>query len=94
MHLVVVVVGGGGGGNLGVILVRMCGPTFQNQPYSDTWALKIGTHSYMYLPFKITTYPYSRAGSGISEPSAVYEPYKYFILLMLFYVCFIAGISQ
>ena len=35
--------GSGGGGGF---LVRMCGPTFQNQPHP--WALKIGTHSYTY----------------------------------------------
>ena len=40
--------GGGAGrrraGNQGVILVRMCGPTFQNSPHSYTLALKIGIH--------------------------------------------------
>ena len=36
----------GGGGNQGVILVRMCGPTFQNPPHSYTWAVKIGTYLY------------------------------------------------
>ena len=54
---VCVCVGGGGGGggaggmvvdgsNLGVILVRMCEPVFQNLPHSYTWPLKKRTHSY------------------------------------------------
>ena len=38
--------GGGGGGNLGVILVRVCEPVFQNLPHSYTWPLKKRTHSY------------------------------------------------
>ena len=46
------------GDNLAVILVRMCGPTFHNPPHSYTWVLKIGTHSYTGLAFKITTYTY------------------------------------
>ena len=37
-----------GGGNLAVILVRMCGPTFQNPPHSYTWALQLRTHSHTY----------------------------------------------
>ena len=32
--------GGGAGGNLGVILVRVCEPVFQNLPHSYTWPLK------------------------------------------------------
>ena len=32
----------GGGGNLGVILVRVCEPVFQNLPHSHTWPLKNG----------------------------------------------------
>ena len=40
---------GGGGVNWGVILVRMCGLSFQNPLHYYTWALKIGTHSYIYL---------------------------------------------
>ena len=46
-------VGGGGGvgwgegeGNLGVILVRVCEPVFQNLPHSYTSPLEKGTHSY------------------------------------------------
>ena len=46
--------GGGGreegswvvGGNLGVIVVRVCEPVFQNLPHSYTWPLKKRTHSY------------------------------------------------
>ena len=38
--------GEGGGGNLGVILVRVCEPVFQNLPHSYTWPLKKRTHSY------------------------------------------------
>ena len=34
--------GGGGGGNLGVILVRVCEPIFQNLPHSYTWPSKNG----------------------------------------------------
>ena len=34
--------GGGGGGNLGVIVVRVCEPVFQNLPHSYTWPLKNG----------------------------------------------------
>ena len=37
---------GGGAGNLGVILVRVCDPVFQNLPHSYTWPLKKRTHSY------------------------------------------------
>ena len=37
---------GGGGGNLGVILVRVCEPVFQNLPHSYTWPLEKRTHSY------------------------------------------------
>ena len=41
--------GAGGGDNQGVVLVRMCGPTFQNPRHSCTWALKIGNpFIYMY----------------------------------------------
>ena len=45
-------VGGGGGvgarlaGNLGVILVWVCEPVFQNLPHSYTLPLKNRTHSY------------------------------------------------
>ena len=39
---------GGGVGVTAVILVRTCGPTFQNPSHSYTWALQIGTHSYTY----------------------------------------------
>ena len=44
--------GGGGGGrrgersNLGVIVVRVCEPVFQNLPHSYTWPLKKRTHPY------------------------------------------------
>ena len=40
--------GGGGGGadNLGLIVVRVCEPVFQNLPHSDTWPLKKRSHSY------------------------------------------------
>ena len=45
-------VGGGGGGvgvgNLGVILVRVCEPVFQNLPHSYTWPLK-KTDPFIYL---------------------------------------------
>ena len=34
------------GGNLGVILVRVCEPVFQNLPHSYTWPSKKRTHSY------------------------------------------------
>ena len=35
-------VGGGGVvGNQWVVLVRMCGPTFQNSPYSYTWDMAL-----------------------------------------------------
>ena len=34
--------GGGGGGNLGVILVRVCEPVFQNLSHSYTWPSKNG----------------------------------------------------
>ena len=37
---------GRGGDNLGVIVVRVCEPVFQNLPHSYTWPLKIRTHSY------------------------------------------------
>ena len=37
---------GGGKGNLGVILVRVCEPVFQNLPNPYTWRSKIRTHSY------------------------------------------------
>ena len=37
---------GWGAGNLGVILVRVCEPVFQNIPHSYTWPLKKRTHSY------------------------------------------------
>ena len=38
--------GAGGEGNLGVIVVRVCEPAFQNLPHSYTWFLKKWTHSY------------------------------------------------
>ena len=38
--------GGGSGDNLGVILVWVCEPVFQNVPHSYTWPLKKWTHSY------------------------------------------------
>ena len=34
------------GVNLGVILVRVCEPVFQNLPHSYTWPSKKRTHSY------------------------------------------------
>ena len=40
--------GGGGVGNLGVILVRVCEPVFQNLPHSYTWSLK-KTDPFIYL---------------------------------------------
>ena len=40
--------GGGGGGNLGVILVQVCKPVFQNLPNSYTWPLK-KTDLFIYL---------------------------------------------
>ena len=40
------VISRGGGGNLGVILVRVCEPVFQNLPHSYTWPSKKQTHSY------------------------------------------------
>ena len=36
-------------GNLGVILVRVCEPVFQNLPHSYTWPLKKRTHSCTWL---------------------------------------------
>ena len=36
--------GVGEGSNLGVILVRVCEPVFQNLPHSYTWPLKKRTH--------------------------------------------------
>ena len=36
----------GCGGYLGVIVVRVCEPVFQNLPHSYTWPLKKWTHSY------------------------------------------------
>ena len=38
--------GRGGGGNLGVILVRVCEPVFQNLPHSYTWPSKKRAQSY------------------------------------------------
>ena len=40
--------GGGGGCNLGVILVRVCEPVFQNLPHSYTWPSK-KTDLFIYL---------------------------------------------
>ena len=50
--------GGGGGGNLGVILVRVCEPVFQNLPQSYTWSPKKRTHSYTWSS-KMLTYSYT-----------------------------------
>ena len=50
--------GGGGGGNLGVILVRVCEPVFQNLPDSYTWPSKKQTHSYTWSS-KMLTYSYT-----------------------------------
>ena len=50
--------GGGGGGNLGVILVRVCEPVFQNLPHSYTWPSKKRTHSYTWSS-KMLTYSYT-----------------------------------
>ena len=49
---------GGGGGNLGVILVRVCEPVFQNLPHSYTWPSKKRTHSYTWSS-KMLTYSYT-----------------------------------
>ena len=46
------------GGNLGVILVRVCEPVFQNLPHSYTWPLKKRTHSYTWSS-KMLTYSYT-----------------------------------
>ena len=45
-------------GNLGVILVRVCEPVFQNLPHSYTWPLKRRTHSYTWSS-KMLTYSYT-----------------------------------
>ena len=37
------------GDNLGVILVRVCEPVFQNLPHSYTWPSKRRTHSYLII---------------------------------------------
>ena len=50
--------GRGRGGNLGVILVRVCEPVFQNLPDSYTWPSKKRTHSYTWSS-KILTYSYT-----------------------------------
>ena len=52
--------GGWGGeeGNLGVILVRVCEPVFQNLPHSYTWPSKKRTHSYTWSS-KMLTYSYT-----------------------------------
>ena len=42
---------GGGGGNLGVILVRVCEPVFQNLPHSYTWPSE-KTDPFIYLIFQ------------------------------------------
>ena len=55
-------------GNLGVILVRMCGPTSQNTPHLYT--LYLGSENcdpFIYLPFKITTYTYTSMGHKIAS---------------------------
>ena len=49
---------GGGGGNLGVVLVRVCEPVFQNLSHSYTWPLKKRTHSYTWSS-KMLTYSYT-----------------------------------
>ena len=45
-------------GNLGVILICVCEPVFQNLPHSYTWPLKKRTHSYT-SSSKILTYSYT-----------------------------------
>ena len=50
--------GGGGKGNLGVILVRVCEPVFQNLPHSYTWSSKKWTYSYTWSS-KMLTYSYT-----------------------------------
>ena len=47
--------GGGGGGNLGVIMVRLCDPVFQNLPHSYTWPLKKQTNSYTWSSKLLTS---------------------------------------
>ena len=47
-----------GVGNLGVILVRVCEPVFQNLPHSYTWPSKKQTHSYTWSS-KMLTYSYT-----------------------------------
>ena len=49
---------GGGGGNLGVIVVLVGEPAFQNLPYSYTWPLKKRTHSYTWSS-KMLNYSYT-----------------------------------
>ena len=49
---------GRGGNNLGVILVRVCEPVFQNLPHSYTWTSKKRTHSYTWSS-KMLTYSYT-----------------------------------
>ena len=44
--------------NLGVIVVRVCEPVFQNLPHSYTWPLKKWTHSYTWSS-KMLTYLYT-----------------------------------
>ena len=47
-----------GEGNLGVILVRVCEPVFQNLPHSYTWPSKKRIHSYTWSS-KMLTYSYT-----------------------------------
>ena len=49
---------GWGGGNLGVVLVQVCEPVFQNLPHSYTWPLKKQTYSYTWSS-KMLTYTYT-----------------------------------
>ena len=49
---------GNTGCNLGVILVWVCEPVFQNVPHSYTWPLKKRTHSYTWSS-KMLTYSYT-----------------------------------
>ena len=49
--------GGGGGGNLGVILVRVCDPVFENYPNHIPGLRKNMTYSYTLL-YTMLTYSY------------------------------------
>ena len=50
--------GEGLGGNLGVIVVQVCEPVFQNLPHLYTWPLKTRTHSYT-RSSEMLTYSYT-----------------------------------